>query len=225
MRRALNAIAVLACAWASQPAAALAQAPQDERGRFEIAAGPVWTGRASFGSQAATETTVAGGRFDLFSTTTEFAATAGVDGELAVRLTRSLDVVGSVSYSRPELRTSISGDAEGASPTTASESIQRLTVEGGVRWHFPRWAVGNHVPFVSAGAGYLRDVHEGSTLVAPGQTLSAGGGMRFRLTSGEGTLKAAGLRAEARVVVRRKGAGPERLQPSPALAASVFFRF
>jgi opacity protein-like surface antigen len=205
----------------------LAQGAIDDRGRFELSAGPLWTGRASFGTALATETSASGGRFLLFSSSSELAAAAGVEGRIGVRLTPALQVEASSSYSRVPLRTTVSGDSDNGASAILSETIQQVTIDGGVVLHLRRWRFGGRaVPFVAAGAGYLRQVHEGNTLAATGQMYRAGGGVNYLLMSHDRALKGIGIRGDVRAIVRRKGVAFDgRAHTSPAVAASVFFRF
>ena len=55
---------------------------------------------------------------------------AGIDGRVGVRLSRVVRGRGEASYLKPQLRIAISGDAEGAAPVTASETIQQFTIGG-----------------------------------------------------------------------------------------------
>jgi hypothetical protein len=227
MIRLRRVIAACACAVLLQVPALLAQGAPEERGRLELAVGPLWIGRASFGSIAATETSASGGQFPLFSTSSELAAAWGVEGRIGVRLYRALQVEASSSYGRVQLRTTISADSDNAASTIASETIQQVTIDGGVMLRLERWRFGGRaVPFVAAGAGYLRQVHEGNTLAATGQMYRAGGGVTYLLMSHSRGLKGIGIRGDLRAIVRRKGvAFDSRAHTSPAAAASVFVRF
>jgi hypothetical protein len=205
----------------------LAQGAIDERGRFDLSAGLLWTGRASFGSAAANETSASGGPFLLFSTSSELAAAGGIEARIGVRLTPALQVEASSSYARVQLRTTVSGDSDNGPSAVLSETIQQVTIDGGVMLRLQRWRFGGGaVPFVAAGAGYLRQVHEGNTLAVTGQAYRAGGGVNYLLMSRTGLLKGIGIRADLRAIVRRKGVAFDgRAHTSPAAAGSVFFRF
>lgn len=199
----------------------------EEPGRFELAAGPLWTGRGSFTSKDATETAPAGGRYRLFSTSAVLAPAPGVEARAGVKLTRLLQVEVSSSYGRPQLRTTISNDVEIPATITVGERVRQFTFDGAVVLQLPRWRVGRRaVPFVSAGAGYLRHLHEGDTLSAAGRTYHVGGGVKLLLTSRPKGMKGLGLRGDARALIRTKGvAFDTRAHVSPVLAASLFVRF
>jgi hypothetical protein len=215
------------CACALQAPSLLAQGALDERGRLELSAGLLWTGRASFGSAAATETSASGGPFLLFSTSSELAAAGGIEGRIGVRLTPALQVEASSSYGRVQLRTTISGDSDNGASAVVSETIQEVMIDGGVMLRLERWRFGGRaVPFVAAGAGYLRQVHEGNTLAVTGQMYRAGAGVNYLLMSRTRGVKGIGIRGDLRAIVRRKGvAFDNRAHTSPAAAASLFVRF
>src|SRR5262245_42055714 len=147
------------------PSFAAAQTAPALPGRLELAAGVRWTGDATIGAVRATETTPNGGRFQLFTTDSSLGAAVGLESSVAVRLTRSLDAEASVTFGAPDLRTRVSGDAEGAPGFTATESMKELTVEGSLLLHLTRMRLGPQaIPYLSGGAGFLRDLHEGDTL-------------------------------------------------------------
>jgi hypothetical protein len=206
--------------------AAPARAQDAVPGRFEIAAGVTWTGSMSLGTPAATETAPSG-RFTLFSTSTQVSSAAGVEARVGVRLTPRFVVEASSSYSRPVLRAAISGDAENAAPVTATDTLREITVDGALAVDLLREErIHRASPFIVAGAGYLRQLHEGDTLAVNGQRYFAGGGVRFLLMSRPRKLKGLGVRADARALLQRKGAAFDgRLHASPTVAASIFARF
>src|SRR5262249_24546789 len=154
----LPVIAVLALD--ASPASAQAAAAA---GRLEVAAGALWTGRANLGGGAANETTSTGGAVRLFSSSTSVASVARFRARGGYVLTRRLEVDGAVAFIAPDLRVSVANDAEGASSVTASERLQQFTFGGDVLWSIA--SGGLMAPFVEAGAGYLRLLHEGRTLL------------------------------------------------------------
>jgi opacity protein-like surface antigen len=195
-------------------------------GRIEISAGVMWAGHSSLGSAAATETAPSG-RFTLFSTSTDLAAAAGVEARVGVKVTPVLELEASSSYVRPRLDTAVSGDVENGAAATASESFRQFAVSGAVLVNVARWRIGRRAtPFALAGAGYLRELHEGDTLAVGGQTYFAGGGIKYLLASRPHRLKGVGVRADVRALVRRKGvAFDTNLHTMPVVAASLFVRF
>jgi hypothetical protein len=209
------------------PAAAQPASPGAVPGRVELAIGPLWIGHQALGSSNATETTSSGGNLTLFSTSTDLAARAGVEGRVGVRISRAFEVEASGTYATPQLRSQISNDFEGAAPITAAEQLQQFTVTGGIVWYPAPESTSRLAPFVTAGAGYLRQLHESATLAENGQFYQVGGGVKYLFASRPASrLKGLGVRFDARAVARSKGvAFDDRRSFSPALGASIYARF
>jgi hypothetical protein len=209
------------------PSPAIAQS-DPSASRFELGIGALWIGAEPLGTKTATETTGAGATAALFSSSSELAGAAGIEARVGVRLTRSLAAEADASYLKPQLRIAISGDAEGAAPVTATETIQQVTIGGNVLWYLTRWRGSRRfVPFAMAGAGYLRQLHEQGTLLQTGRFYQFGGGVSALLVSG-GHLrtKGVGIRADVRALVRARGVAFDGgSSTSPAAGASLFVRF
>lgn len=216
--------------WASStllPASARAQPPAPLPGRFEVAAGTRWIGPTRLGILDATETGRGGARFRLFSTESDLEAAVGPEVRVGVRLTRLLQAEASLFYSTAQLSTTISSDVEGGGPATATESVTQFLIEGAIVAHLTRWRLGRQgVPYLAAGAGYLRQLHE-QTLIETGQSYHVGGGLNYLLKAWGGRgAKAVGVRADARAGVRVKGvAFDDGLHVAPTFGASMFLRF
>ncbi len=210
----------------AQPARAQTEAPP---GRVELGFGVLWLGLSSLGSIDATETTGAGGKARIFSTSTDVASATGIEGRLAVRLSRRFEAEATAAYLRPELRATISNDIEVSGTVIATETIRQFTIGGAVLWYVPsRTSTRRLWPFVIGGAGYLRQLHESATLAVTGQTCQIGGGVKYLFGSRRPSrpLSGLGVRADARLVGRRKGvAFDDRLRFSPALGGSILARF
>ena len=96
--------------------------------------------------------------------------------------------------------------------------------DGGVTWQPPINMGRALAPFVSGGAGYLRQLHEDRTLVETGQLYYAGGGARLWLRGGHDRTRPIGVRGEFRFTVRRQGidfADKTRAYPTFSLFAFV----
>ena len=210
--------------------AARAQSPAaPQPGRFEVAIGSLWTGHQALGSNDANETTSAGGSLTLFSTSSDLASAAGLEGRVGVRLRRRLEADVEASYARPPLRIAISNDFESAAPATATETIRQFTIGAGVVWYPPyRVRRGSRVaPFAMAGGGYLRQLHESAILLETGRFYQFGGGVKYLLASRPTRpLKGLGARLDVRALVRSKGiAFDGGHYTSTAIGASLFVRF
>lgn len=225
MRRVALALLMIACA----ATAARAQTAPIERGRFEAGIGPLWIGPASFGTAHAAETDANGAAVNLFSAATALNSATGIEARLGTMLTPRVDVEAVGSYAGPHLVTTIRDDVEaGAGPIASEEWIQQFTVGGAVVWKLS--ALRSHprlVPFVTAGAQYMRQLHEHETLLVAGRAYDAGGGVKILLGSRDrARLKTAGVRVDVRAIVRTAGVNTDgRAHVSPAIAASLFVRF
>jgi hypothetical protein len=201
----------------------------EPHGRFEVAVGGLWAAPVSMGAADATETTPNGPPFRLFSSESSFASAIGLEGRIGVRVGRGLQVEGSATYGTPTLRTRIRSDAEGIPDITLTETVNRWTIEAALVASLLRWRFGTRsVPFLSAGAGYLREVHEGAALVETGLIYQGGGGLNILLTqhTGERRLKNAGVRVGMRAAVRSGGGILESpVRVSPVADVSVFLRY
>ena len=198
------------------------------RGRVDLSVGARWTGETSVGAADATETAAAGNRYRLFTTDSALVSMVGVETRVDVRLTRAVEAEVAASYGARDLRTRIRSDVEGVPDTEAVEKVGQVSLEASLVVHLTRWPIARRAtPFVTAGGGYLRELHEGRTLAETGAMYHAGGGLTMMLRSGgRGLLKAAGWRADARAVVRTGGiVFSDELRVAPAVGLSLFARF
>jgi hypothetical protein len=224
-----TAFMVLACL--ISPAAGVSAQGGAPAGRFEIGGGVTWVGHATLGPSDATETTPQGTPSPFFNTSSTLAAAPGLGVHVGVRITRRLEGEVLASVAKPVLRTTVSGDIETSATVTASETIAQYAVGGGVIYYLPyRLGSPKLLPFVSGSAGYLRQLHEGNTVVVTGQMYQLGGGVKYLFGARDRTrlkgLKAYGVRADAGLAARVKGAAFDTgAKYSPALAASLFVRY
>ncbi len=226
MRRIRGALVlVLACA-ASAPAAAQS-VPDRPAHRFEVSVGAAWLSGAQLGSDAAElrRNATPPGEFPLFTADTAVEGSPAFDGRVAYWLTRSLAVEGGFVMTRPVVETRVSADAEGAEALTLEEDLDQYFVEVGLVLLLDRFRITNRtVPFVSGGVGYLRQLHEGRTLIETGQVYHVGGGLRHPLWSRErGFLRAAGLRVDARAYVLVNGFALDDGPRSHGAVSGAFF--
>jgi hypothetical protein len=195
--------------------------------RLEVSVGGGVFGRVILGQRAADERSAAGGPYRLFDSETVLDAVPVVETRVGVSITRQVAVEARVSLGRPRLETSVSSDAEGAVPATATERLDQYLVDGGVRVHLDAWRVGGFVPFVAAGAGYVRELHAGRSVVEDGRLLYVGGGaMQWLIVRAGGVPRAFGLRVDGRVYVLSGGVllgKASRRQPAISAALAVAF--
>jgi hypothetical protein len=209
----------------------LAQAPAGERPlrRVEVTVGAGVLGGAHMGGADAElrANTSQPQPFLLFTTDTRFAAAPVVAIGVGTALTRRFGVEGRGAFARPELRTSVTGDVEDAPPLTVVERVDHYLIEGAVIVMLDELGLGRATPFGAAGAGYLRQRHEGATVVEQGHLVNVGGGIKYWLsTRPRGALRAAGLRADARVYVLSGGYALENgARRHGAISGSFFMTF
>lgn len=202
-----------------------------QEGRIELGAGGIWLAGSRLGSANATLTRNQGSpsdRFTLFRTESDLEAVGGFDARLAVHLTRLISVEAGVAVSRPRVRTAISADVENGAAISATEVLAQYFIDVGavVRLTRLRFA-GRIVPFVAAGGGYLRQLHEGRTLVETGRVYRVGGGVTLPLLSRtRRVLKSVGARADARAYIRDGGFDlDDKSRSFGAISAGLYVRF
>jgi hypothetical protein len=172
---------------------------------FELAVGAGWSSGSSLGRDDATETrNPAGGPFTLFVGSTEVGSGAGAEARLAFYLTPRLAIEAGGFFAHQQVSTRLTSDAEGIPDVTAVEDLTEYVIDGAVVFHLQPY--GRLVPFVRAGVGYLRQLHEDQTLVDNGTAYHAGGGASYWLSSRRpGFFKGWGIRGDARILVRDGG--------------------
>jgi hypothetical protein len=153
LRRRLTGIVglVVVLGW-SVPASAQASSSRPIR-RVEVSVAGVLAAGAPLGTAAA-ELRPATGQvpFRLFDTETRLAAAPLVELRLGTALVRRIEVEGRASFGRPELRTTITADAEGAEPGAIAERIDQWMAEGAVLVMLDELRLGSAVPYRAAAA-------------------------------------------------------------------------
>jgi hypothetical protein len=192
------------------PAAASAQpylstgAPH--RGSTEFSAAAVWTRGYDGGDTSALETrntTTGTGPLTLFTVGGSVSSGAGVEGRVGLFLTSRLSAEALFQYTRPVLHAAIADDFEGATAVDAKETVSSYLVGGSLLYHF---GSGRFMPFVSGGAGYLRQLHEASSETVKGAEVHGGAGFKFWFGGG---ARRFGLRVDALASSRSKSVGFE----------------
>jgi hypothetical protein len=200
---------------------------QSQPGRIEVGVGFGILGGATLGDGDADLRTRTGTDFALFSAESRFGAARELELRAGIALTPryAIEVRGGLSH--PDLRASITGDVEGAPDVTLTERIDQYVVDASLIAMFEGLRIGPLVPYAAAGAGYLRQLHEGLTLVEQGTVYHLGGGVKHRLLSrASGLLKAAGVRGDARVYLFSGGiAFGDRPRPHVGVSGSFFVVF
>ena len=215
---------------ASTASAQSAEPPTLRAHRATVIGGVTWSGSYPIGSRSATlRSSAVGGNpppFTLFSAASTVESIAGFEGRVGFSFTRNLSVEIGGTFGKPKVRTAISADPEVASHVLEGEELQQYVFDAGAVWQLP-WRFGRRArPFVTGGSGYLRQLHQGRTLIEHGQIYYAGGGLRYWMRGGTGAKGSLGLRADARAVWKKDGIDfDNQTRTFPTLSAFVFFEF
>jgi hypothetical protein len=192
--------------------------------RVEAAAGFRGVAPVHFEPVGAAETTFGGGTRDIFETRSVLATSPGIVVRISARVTSAWWVEASFIRSTTELETRVTGDRD-APNTTVRESINQYGAEVGLALRLGRTSR-RFLPFVDAGAGFIRQLHDGHTLARDGWTTFAGGGVEYLLTASTSGTKAVGLRVDSRAVLMHRDIALDgRLHATPLVEATVFVRF
>jgi hypothetical protein len=206
-------------------APALAQTPQPSLWhRIDITIAAEGIGSSALASKDVTLVAPDGSPYLLYRTSDRLSAGKGVELHIGVPLFGHVRAEASGSFSRSQLRTSLSGDVEGADAVTATSRLSRFTVEGSAMWLIKD--DGRLHLFVRGGGGWMRELAANDALSRDGGIASVGGGMIWWWRP-QGLLifKRFGLRAEAQATGRRSGMwfGNHDIKVAPVVTVGVTF--
>jgi hypothetical protein len=215
----------MAALWLACASSAQAQGSNASGVEAAFAAG--WLGGLSFGTSDASLRTRTGDDSPLFSTESTMGAAPVFEARATYPLTSRYAIEGRFGFAMPEVRTSISGDVEGAPSLDVAEQIDQYTFDGALLVMFGDTRPDSVRPFISLGAGYLRQLHEGQTLVENGVVYHVGGGVRAPfMARQQGLVKTAGARVDGRLNMRNGGiALGEESGTNVSFVAGVFVGF
>jgi hypothetical protein len=225
----LPALLAAAFVCAASPVLAQVAAARDTptRGSLELTGGVLWQGGFDLGGQTA-ELTRNGdpgaGPLDLFTTESDVDPIAGVRAHLAYYLSPAVAIEGGMHYSRPILKVRLAGDFEEAPGITAEETLERFLFDGSLVYYVNRlsFAARKGLPFVTAGAGHLRELHEGRALVETGTEFHAAAGVKYWF----GGRRRIGFRGEAGFSSRDGGSdSSDGRRTLPVASASIAYLF
>lgn len=201
--------AALMCGVAAHEAAAQAAGPGFRPRHVTVSGGLILSGGYPIGDRTAEirrNSTGATSPFTLFRADSELHGVNGTDARVAFALTRTFAVEIGGTYARPQLGVTVTQDAEGDPSTLISERLEQYTADISGVLQLSRLKLGSRArPYVTAGGGYLRQLHEDRFLVETGRTMHVGGGVRYWLRGGLSSSRAFGVRADTRVVHRTGG--------------------
>jgi hypothetical protein len=223
------AVAVVVCASAAgaQVRRPFVYRETPHAGSWEIGGGITWIGGFT-GPTSTAELTRNGqssGGFDLFTAEGELQGRPGARATLAVFLSRRVAVEGGFRFSQPVVSYRLSGDAEEAPDVTAHENLTRYLFTGSFVVHLRQMSPGvSAVPFVAAGAGYVRDLHQGNELMETGREFHGVVGLKYWFNST--APRRLGIRAEAGVSMTDGGFDfSDKSRTVPIVAASLVYLF
>jgi len=198
------------------------------RGSWEVSGGAIWSDGYDLGSRSAELTRNTGGGtgpFELFTSSTEVTTATGGQGRIGVYLSRSIALEAGAQFLRPVVSSRLANDAEEAEDTTATETISRYVFDGAVVFHMTGLSFngGKGVPFLTGGAGYLRELHDRDELIETGVTYHAGAGLKLWFGQGARRL---GVRADVGVAMRDGGfdfSDDRRTVPTAGVSLAYLF--
>jgi hypothetical protein len=220
------ACAVVAVLWVTaSPTPAGAQSAAPPLHRIELAVGVGVLGGASLGpSDANLRPGTSGEPYKLFSTNSRQTSAPILELRAGIAVTRRYTFEAHVLFGHPELRTEISADVEGAPAITAVERLDQYLIDGGVNVRLEELRWKGLTPFAAAGAGYLRQLHEGLTVVEEGRVYYVGGGANYWLFSRlRGLPRAAGARTDLRLNLLSRGIALDEGRRSHMSVSGSFF--
>jgi len=170
-----------------------------------------------------------GTTYRYFVTAGNRVAAPAFRGRVGYNITPMLTVEGGLVVSRGNVQGKVSADVENAAPLTVAERMTQYFVDASVLAHLRQLAFSNGagVPFLEAGGGYLRQLHEGNLAMNTGQIYHLGGGVTYLLLKRPASrLTGIAVRADARVYIPRKGYSFGRSQQLfAAFGGSLLFTF
>jgi hypothetical protein len=194
--------------------------------RLELSVGGVVLGGYDMTNVDATLTRnqSGGGRVTLFESDTRMTEGQGLEARVGWRFTRAITAEVGVMTSRRRLSARLTGDTEDAPDLTVEDRLSTYVVDGAILANLQglSFARGSGMPFLRAGVGYLRELHEDNVLVETGLAYHVGGGVTFWF----GDRRRLGLRADGRLYVFDGGIDLETgTHLAPAGGAALVFTF
>jgi len=216
---------VLGCLGAG--GASAQDAPALRTHRLVLDGGVVWSGGYVIGDVAAQLRSNAPGStpppFTLLSARSDVSRVSSVKVRLGFTVTPRVTIEAGGSFGTPRLGADISSDVEAGRQRIDGEVVKQFQVDAALLWHLPIRFGARARPFLTGGAGYLRQLHEERTLVEAGQVFFGGVGARYWIRGGAGSARSLGLRTDLCANVRRGGIDFEdRVRVFPTLGVHLF---
>jgi hypothetical protein len=174
--------------------------------RIDLSVGTGFISSSGLGDANADLRGRSGATLQLFATSSRLGGSLPVEVRLGYRIGPRYTLEMRGAWSRPEIRTSIAGDVEGAPALTVAERVDLYSLDLGILVMFNRSQPRALMPFIAAGAGYAGAVHEGLTLLENGFTYRGGGGIKYPLAlRNRARIKAVGVRADGTLIFMSGG--------------------
>jgi hypothetical protein len=192
---------------------------------WELSAGASFILPATLATTSASLLDADGSSVALFRSRAEAGAGLGLEAALSTPLSRRADLEVLGSWTRFEARAVLTEDLEDVRDFTATDTLTRFAVEGGVLF---RLAERNRTTwYVRGSGGWMRELSGDAALAGDGLLVTAGVGFKYWTRPRAAGPSRLGVRAEFRMLNRRDGVplddGGFRLWP--AAAGSMLFRF
>jgi hypothetical protein len=191
---------------------------------WEFSGGVTWARGFSLGATSGDETRPNGAPFPLFTAQTRLDAVTGLGAAVSRQLGGPISAEADGSWRKPTYRTTVTSDAEQATPVDATNVATEFAVAGAVVVTLARHSPLE--PFLRVGGGWRRELSEDRTLLANGRLVMIGGGVKYWM-GGRGLGGNLGLRVDVGVLGRSGGlqGGTGTFHFAPAAGASLSFRF
>jgi hypothetical protein len=216
-------VAALGC-WQAAPAGAQTPAPASGWHGVDFTIAAAGIGSSPLASRDVTLTAPDGSPYLLYRISDRLSVGKSVELHIGLPLFGRLRVEAIGSFSRSQLRSSLSNDVEGATAVVATSRLSRFTVEGAALWLIKD--SGRLQLFARGGGGWMRELAGNDEVGRDGGIVSVGGGMIWWWrTDGPVFFKRFGLRAEALATGRRSGQwfGNRAITVAPVVTAGVTF--
>ena len=219
---------------AGLPATAAGQAsgPLRTTDHWEIGLFASGSGAMPLGSASADLTTPGGGMFPLFEAASRFASGIGMEVQIAHALSGRVHLAGIATWTRADIETDITGDAESVADVRLVNRASRVSAEAAVSITLADWERRSF--YVLMGAGWMRELPDGVVYGADGGIGKLGAGVKYwwrrspprtsRSTPAPPRrMRSIGLRVEGRAVARYPGVviGVSRVRVAPGLLAGL----
>jgi hypothetical protein len=199
-------------------------APGPTAPRIVFDVGAVLVGPAGAGKTSALYTAPDGSSVPQFTIDKSIGPAVGVRGNVSIRISSRVSLEATARWARPQFRTKLAGDTDGADDTTATQSVDQFVVGGGAKLalkSFGRWHT-----FARGTFGWLRELSDDLSLYQDGWAAEVGGGATFQWTEKKGRFRPYGIRTDIWLDLRHGGlsfAEKSRVM-APALAAAMIFK-